>query len=123
MEVKSFKKKEIIFEQGAYESFMYDIRWGRVGIYENYGKKDQRLLRELDADDIFGEMGLVEARPRSATAVSLEKGTQCVLITADDFSAYFKDKPAKIISIMQRMSQRIRDLSDEVARLSDTNKR
>lgn len=118
MELKKFKKNQVIFEQGAYETFMYDIRWGRVGIYENYGKKDERLLRELDPNDVFGEMGLVEARPRSATAVSLEKDTQCMLITNEDFSAYFKDKPAKIVAIMQRMSQRIRDLSEQVARLS-----
>lgn len=118
MELKKFKKNQIIFKQGDYETFMYDIRWGSVGIYENYGEKDQRLLRELRADDMFGEMGLVEARPRSATAVSLEKDTQCVLITNDDFASYFRDKPSKIIAIMQRMSQRIRDLSEEVARLS-----
>lgn len=118
MEIKHFKKNEVIFEQGAYEKCMYDIRWGKVGIYENYGKPGQRLLRELDPQDVFGEMGLVEARPRSATAVSLEKDTQCVVITGEDFSSYFTDKPAKIIAIMQRMSQRIRDLSDEVARLS-----
>lgn len=118
MEVKKFKKNEVIFKQGEYQDFMYDIRWGKVGIYENYGTKEERLLRELGADDIFGEMGLVEARPRSATAVSLDKDTQCVMITGGDLSAYFNEKPAKILVIMQRMSQRIRDLSDEVAKLS-----
>lgn len=118
MEIKKFRKNEIIFKQGAYEDFMYDIRWGKVGIYVNYGEADERLLRELGSEDIFGEMGLVEARPRSATAVALEKDTQCALITKDEFSAYFKEKPAKILTVMQLMSQRIRDLSDEVAALS-----
>lgn len=118
MEIKQFKKNEIIFEQGVYEDCMYDIRWGKVGIYESYGKPEQRLLRELGSEDVFGEMGLIEACPRSATAVCLEKDTQCAKISRDDFSGYFKDKPTKILSIMQRMSQRIRDLSDEVARLS-----
>lgn len=118
MEIKKFKKDEIIFKQDAYQDFMYDIRWGKVGIYESYGTPDQRLLRELGPEDVFGEMGLIEARPRSATAVSMEKDTQCALITREDFENYFIDKPAKILIIMQRMSERIRALSDEVARLS-----
>lgn len=118
MELKKFKKNEVIFKQGAFEDFMFDIRWGKVGIYTDYGEPNQRLLRELGPEDIFGEMGLVESRPRSATAVSLERDTQCVYIAKEDFAGYFKDKPAKILLIMQLMSQRIRDLSDEVARLS-----
>lgn len=118
MELKKFKKGEIIFKEGALEKCMYDIRWGSVGVYTNYGEKDERMLREILPNDVFGEMGLIEARPRSATAVALEKDTQCVVITAEDFSEYFKDKPAKIVAIMQNMSQRIRDLSAEVDRLS-----
>lgn len=118
MEVKKFNKGAVIFKQNAYEDFMFDIRWGKVGIYESYGTPEQRLLRELGPEDVFGEMGLVEARPRSATAVSLERDTQCVLISREDFQRYFSDKPAKIVAIMQRMSERIRELSDEVARLS-----
>lgn len=116
MEIRSFKKNEVIFKQGSYEAWMYDIRFGKVGIYANYGQKDQRLLKEVGEDGYFGEMGLIEAYPRSATAVSLVSGTQCSVITSEDFSEYFSKKPAKILAIMQYMSHRIRELTDELAK-------
>ena len=29
---------------------MYDIRWGSVGIYANYGTKEEKLLTKLSAN-------------------------------------------------------------------------
>jgi len=69
-EYKSYKKGEIIFKQGDPADCMYDIRWGSVGIYLNYGTSDEKMLAQLRGDDIFGEMGLVDEAPRSATAVA-----------------------------------------------------
>lgn len=118
MELKKFKKGEVIFKEGDYESLMYDIRWGKVGVYTNYGTAEERLLKELEAEEVFGEMGLIDASPRSATAVALEKDVQCAVIDKEDFAEYFRTRPAKIFRIMQLMSQRIRELTQEVESLS-----
>ena len=118
MELKKFKKGEVIFKEGTYENLMYDIRWGRIGIYTNYGTGEERLLKELDADEVFGEMGMIDASPRSATAVALENNVQCAVINKEDFAEYFNTRPAKIFRIMQLMSQRIRELTKEVESLS-----
>ena len=65
------KRTEIIFNEGDKSDRMYDIRHGRVGIYANYGTKEEKLLTELTKDQFFGEMGIIEGYPRSATAVAL----------------------------------------------------
>lgn len=117
MEVSKFKKNEVIFKYGDFGSCMYEVRWGKVGIYDKYGEKEQRLLKEVEPGECFGELGLIEVRPRSATAVALERDTQCAKITNEDFSEFFSEKPAKVLEIMQLMSHRIRELSDEVAKL------
>ena len=117
MEEIVYKKNQVIFTQGTYERCMYDIRFGTVGIYVNYGTKEQRELTRLGQDAFFGEMGMIEAYPRSATAVALEKGTICQRIDVDSFGEYFKTRPAKVMSIMQHMSRRIRELSAEVEQL------
>ena len=73
--VKRFAKGEVIFKEGALESFMYDLIEGKVGIYAHYGEAGEKLLTELNAEDggaTFGEMGLIDVMPRSATAVALE---------------------------------------------------
>jgi len=88
---------------------MYDIRWGRVGVYAAYGTPQEKKLAELGAEDFFGEMGLLDREPRSATVVALEDGTSVQEITSGEFSAYFKDSPDKLLSVMRQMSSRLRE--------------
>ena len=111
METKTFKKGEIIFKQGDLSDCMYDILWGKVGIYANYGTPEEKLLTTLETERFFGEMGMIEGRLRSATAVALEKDTRLKVITPESFDAYFKESPAKVLLIMQNMSHRIRELT------------
>ena len=112
-EVLTLKKGEVIFEKREEQNWMYDILWGKVGIYADYGTPGQKLLAELNAEEFFGEMGLIEGRARSATAVALEKGTRVKVITAETFEDYFKARPAKVITIMQHMSHRLRVLTKD----------
>lgn len=113
--VKKFAKGEVIFKEGAMESFMYALAEGKVGIYASYGEAGEKLLTELNAKDgvmTFGEMGLIDAMPRSATAVALED-VAAYMITEEAFGAYFSENPAAVLAIMQNMSKRIRGLSQD----------
>ena len=92
---------------------MYAGYSGTVGIYANYGTPEEKLLTELKSEEFFGEMGLIEGSPRSATAVALEKNTEVQVITADTFENYFKERPTKVYMIMQHMSHRLRKLTDD----------
>ena len=111
METKTFKKGEIIFKQSDLSDCMYDILWGQVGIYADYGTPEEKLLTTLETERFFGEMGMIEGRLRSATAVALEKDTRVKVITPETFDTYFKENPAKVLLIMQNMSHRIRELT------------
>lgn len=113
--VKKFAKGEVIFKEGVMESFMYDLVEGKVGIYVNYGEAGEKMLTELSAEDAcvtFGEMGLIDAMPRSATAVALEDVTAYV-VTGQEFGVYFKERPEVVMRIMQNMSKRIRELTQD----------
>lgn len=103
-----FKKGEVIFRQGDPGNCMYDIVWGSVGVYAEYGTPNEKKLAELRAGDFFGEMGLLEQSPRSATVVALENDTQVSAIMESDFRDYFAESPAKVFTIMQTLSQKLR---------------
>jgi CRP-like cAMP-binding protein len=105
------KRNEIIFKEGDKSDCMYDIRRGIVGIFANYGTKEEKLLAELMPDQFFGEMGIIEGYPRSATAVVLSDVAELAVITKSDFEDYCKRNPEKTILIMKNMSARIRDLT------------
>ena len=112
MAEKTFKSGEVIFKEGTYEPCMYELLTGTVGIYARYGQENEKLLAELKAEDgtCFGEMGLIESMPRSATAVAMGD-IKVQVVTGRDFGAYFKESPAKVLLIMQNMSHRIRELT------------
>ncbi|MBR0445163.1 MAG: cyclic nucleotide-binding domain-containing protein [Clostridia bacterium] len=108
-----YNKGDIVFREGEYGSSMYDIRWGSVGVYAGYGGPDEKRLTTLHAGEYFGELGLLDTMPRSATIVVEENGTQLLEITIDGFSDYFNNKPEKILKIMEHMSIRMRELTDD----------
>ena len=110
-ETKFFAKGEIIFKENSWELAMYDIKKGKVGIYVNYGKEDQKMLTELDAGKYFGEMGVIDAMPRTATAAALED-TEVTVIDSNDFEAYLSQDPEKIIDVFQKLCGRLRELSE-----------
>ena len=113
MGVKKFRKGEVIFRAGDEAGCMYDIDWGRVGIYANYGTDAQKLLAELDSDDFFGEMGMIDHAPRSATAVALDNETTVSEITENDLLMLLDQKPAKVLMIMQQLSKQLRRLTNK----------
>ncbi|MBQ3132407.1 MAG: cyclic nucleotide-binding domain-containing protein [Clostridia bacterium] len=112
-EYRTYKKGEIIFRQGDPADCMYDIRWGSVGIYLNYGTAQEKMLAQLRGNEIFGEMGLVDEVPRSATAVAMEMDTRAEVVTRETFSGYLEERPERVIAVMQSMSKRIRTLTED----------
>ncbi len=110
--LKVFKKGDIIFKEGTKgDAVMYDIWYGTVGIFRNYGTASEVKLNE-QKDGYFGEMGLLEDTIRSATVVALD---ECGLkeISASEMESYFTENPMKIDLLLQTMSKRIRNRGEE----------
>ena len=47
---RQFGKDEVIFRQGEEGNSFYQILNGTVGIYANYGEKDQIMLTKLEKE-------------------------------------------------------------------------
>ena len=114
------KRNEVIFNEGDKADCMYDIRLGKVGIYANYGTKEEKLLTQLTKDQFFGEMGIIEGYPRSATAVAMGDMTELTVVPKADFEEYCKQNPEKTILIMKNMSARIRELTRDYLEVCHT---
>ncbi|MCQ2462231.1 MAG: cyclic nucleotide-binding domain-containing protein [Clostridia bacterium] len=111
-EKKFFEKGTVIFKEGAWELSMYDIISGKVGIYADYGEENETLLTELGAGRYFGEMAVIDAMPRSATAVALED-TQATAVKSGEFDEYLTENPDKVIDVFQSLCTRLRELSND----------
>ena len=106
--VRTLRKGEIVFAEGDESDCMYEVVNGQVGIYKNYGTKEEELLTTMDPESIFGEMGMVEGVPRSATVVAMEQDTEVARITWPILGNYFKTRPSHVVQIMQQTSDRLR---------------
>lgn len=108
--VINFNAGDVIFRAGEQADCMYDIYDGSVGIYSDYQTENAKLLASLSTEDVFGEMGILDNMPRSATAVCL---TNCAIlvIKPENFMAFFQNKPLKILQILMQMCIQLRDLT------------
>ncbi len=73
------KPGETIFKEGETAKELYVIQSGQVEI-----QLGNRLLATLEANDIFGEMALLDSAPRSATAIA-KTDVALVPISKKDF--------------------------------------
>lgn len=106
----NFRVGDVIFRAGEEADCMYDICDGCVGIYSDYQTENQKLLTELYTDSVFGEMGILDNMPRSATAVCL-KDCVVLVVKPEHFMQFFQTKPMKVLQILQHMCMRLRDLT------------
>ncbi len=62
---------ETIFSQGDNSKIMYVIQEGKVKVYRNVGRGMTKTLAVLGPGEFFGEMAMLNNRPRSATTQAL----------------------------------------------------
>ncbi|MEO8554508.1 MAG: cyclic nucleotide-binding domain-containing protein, partial [Kofleriaceae bacterium] len=63
---RDFEAGTVLFEEGQPGDFMYVVSTGEVEIRRMVGETE-RVLAILPAGEFFGEMAILNGRPRSAT--------------------------------------------------------
>ena len=102
------KPGETIFKEGEPAKELYVIRSGRVEI-----QLGNRLLDTLEANDIFGEMALIDAAPRSASAIA-KTDVALVPISKKDFLTLVGRAPTFALDIMGMLTRRLRDANKAI---------
>lgn len=114
------QKNDVIFHQGDFAETMYEVISGEVGVYANYGGENEKELATMNEGDVFGELGLVECVPRTATAVVLSESAELREINFPDFQVLFKDRPDMVLGIMRQMSSRLRETTENYTQVCNT---
>ena len=74
--IREISRGEAVFREGELDTSAYVIEHGRVTVYRHWDGENYKL-RELGKGDCFGEMALMDFKPRSATVYA---DTDCTLI-------------------------------------------
>tara|TARA_B110000467_G_C18119997_1_gene367295 strand:+ start:315 stop:686 length:372 start_codon:yes stop_codon:yes gene_type:complete len=108
MNTKSFKKGEVIIEEGSSSKDAYIIELGSVEVSKRSESGNIQVLTKLDKNDIFGEMGMIDQLPRSATVRALEDCSISVM-TPDTFNLLAKRNPKALMPILKVLAKRLRN--------------
>lgn len=108
--LRSFRKSEIIFEEGSAGAEMYLIHSGKVQLSLRRGRDRKAELAVLSPGEFFGEMALVDDSPRAATAAALEDNTQLIALDKSRFLYMVQQQPQFALSVMHTLCQRLRVL-------------
>lgn len=106
--IKVYHKSDVIFEENSQGNEMYVIHSGRVKLSTTAPGREA-VLATLGPGEFFGEMALVDAAPRSATATAEEDNTQLIVLDQDKFLYLVTQQPVFALTIMHTLCQRIRE--------------
>jgi CRP/FNR family transcriptional regulator, cyclic AMP receptor protein len=112
--VQDIKSNDAIFRAGESGDSLCLIESGRVriSVIDEEGKRV--ILTELADGDFFGEMALIDGKPRSADAVAIEDARVAVL-SREEFLGFVRGNSDVAIEMISAVSHRLRR-TDELLR-------
>jgi CRP-like cAMP-binding protein len=117
MQVRTRTAGTIIVAQDEPGDAMYLLVSGRVKV-ALFGESGRELtLSELKPGDFFGEMALIDSRPRSANVVAIDDVTVLAL-TREAFVAHIKSHPQTALNILSEVTRRLRRADETIANLA-----
>lgn len=102
---RTYMADTMIFSESEPGDEMYILQSGSVKITKIINGKEV-LLAMLKPSDIFGEMALLENKPRSASAIA-HKETKLMVVNRNNFEKMSQTQPQLIARLMELLSNRI----------------
>jgi CRP-like cAMP-binding protein len=100
-----YKKNSMVFAEGEPGNELFIIQKGSVTIAKIVDENEV-LLAVLKQGDIFGEMALLEAKPRNASAVAYEE-CQLLAVNRANFQKMISTQPQLIARLTTLLADRI----------------
>lgn len=110
--IKNVSPREVIFHKSDTGSQMCIIVRGRVKLSSLSDEGKELVFGVLEADEIFGEISLLDGLQRSATVTAIEP-TELLAIERRDFIPFLERHPDVAINLLSTLASRLR-LTDEI---------
>jgi len=104
---RQFEAGEIILEQGSSGRELYLVVEGLVEVVKHH-QGEEVPLATRGPGDFFGEMGLIEEKPRFATVRALE-ASRVLEISEPDLRAILAQRPGMLYQVTRMLSARLRE--------------
>jgi CRP/FNR family transcriptional regulator, cyclic AMP receptor protein len=101
-----FPKDHVIARQGEVGTGFFLIASGSVRVV-----RDGRTIAHIGPGDFFGELSVLDGRPRVAQVIA-DEPTTCLGLATWDLEAVIKEQPAVALAILRGLAGRLRELTE-----------
>jgi CRP-like cAMP-binding protein len=120
---KVFPPGTVLFRDGEKGKEMYVIQSGKVKISKEI-RGEEQTLAVLGAGEFFGEMAILNNKPRSASASVVEE-SKMLVIDPKTFEAMIKGNTEIAVRMIKKLAQRLQEADHQIESLmmKDSNSR
>ena len=112
---REFPKGTVLFREGEPGREMYVVQSGRVNITKTV-RDLEKVLATLGAGEFFGEMSILNNKPRSAGAVMAEDG-KLLVIDPRTFEAMIRGNVEIAVRLIKKLSDRLQEADTQIENL------
>src|SRR3569832_264189 len=114
---RSYPKNTVLINEGDHSDTLYVIQEGKVKVYLADEQGKEIVLNQQGPGEYFGELALLDDAARSASVMTLERSSFCVL-SKEVFKDVLAKNPNIAVSLIKDLPHRVRALPDNVKSLA-----
>lgn len=112
---REFSKGDFLFREGEPGKEMFVIQTGRVRIGKTVRDVEKTLVI-LGPGEFFGEMSILNNKPRSATA-TVEEDSKLLVIDPKTFEAMVRGNAEIAVRMIKKLAARLQEADDQIENL------
>jgi CRP/FNR family cyclic AMP-dependent transcriptional regulator len=112
---KEFRQGDVLFREGEPGKEMYVIQAGKVNITKTV-RETEKILATLGAGEFFGEMSILNHKPRSAGAVVAEDA-KLLVIDPKTFEGMIRGNVEIAVRLIKKLSDRLQEADEQIENL------
>jgi CRP/FNR family transcriptional regulator, cyclic AMP receptor protein len=102
---KEYRAGEVLFREGESGELMFVIQSGLVRVTKTVGD-EERPLATFGRGEFIGEMAILNAKPRTATATVVEDA-RCLIIGAKTLETMISTNPEIALRLVKKLANRL----------------
>ncbi|MGH7389943.1 MAG: diguanylate cyclase domain-containing protein [Candidatus Rokuibacteriota bacterium] len=107
---------QVIIGEGEVDDRVFVVLAGRVRIIESMPEAlTEAVLGGLGEGEVFGELSILTDRPRSATALAVER-TRCLALSRERFAEALESYPGLAVGLLRVLARRLIEADRRLAR-------
>jgi len=118
--IRRYNEGKILFFKGEKANSFFIVLNGEIKIIRTSDSGREKILKKMKKGDFFGEMGIIEEKQRSATAV-VNKNSTLIILDKERFLYLLKQYPEIALNMITDLSKRLRKADRDIENLAFFN--